>query len=486
MTDSVIVIEDLTYTYPNSDQPTLKDVNLEIERGEFVLVVGKSGCGKSTLVRCINGLIPHLFGGEINGRVLVHGKEVGKHPIWKLARHVGMVFQNPTSQLFTLTVENEVAFGPENFGVPREDLERRVDWALECVGMKESRSKSVFELSDGQKQRVAIAANLSMFPNILILDEPTSNLDARGTQELFEVLEDLKRSGKTIVLIEHRIDHAIKCADKVIIMDSGEIKLIDSPSILLKDQVRKFGIRSPKAGFSLANLSERSDSADPLVKVLNLHYSYGEEFAIENVSTEIYDGEAIGIMGSNGSGKTTLVKCFVGLLKPTRGKVIVDGTDTHKVDVSTLARKVGLVLQNPDHQLFMDTVYNEVSFGLKYQNLPERGIKERVKDALEMMGLWELRDRHPHSLSEGQKQRVTIASTLVRKPEVLILDEPTSGMDGYHMRMLVDKLNELKKDLTIVLVSHDAEMISKVCDRVMVLDEGRIVSVATILPSPRV
>jgi len=464
MVDPVIVTENLTYTYPNSNEATLKDIDLEVKKGEFVLITGKSGCGKSTLARCMNGLIPHLFGGNMDGKVLIHGKNTKKHPTWELARHIGLVFQNPESQLFTLAVEDEVAFGPENFGVPREDIEKRVDWTLTSVGMNEFRFKPVFNLSDGQKQRVAIAANLSILPDILVLDEPTSNLDAKGAREVFGVLKYLKEEHKkTIILIEHRTNYAVEYVDRVIIMDSGEIALTGSPDILFKVQLlKKFGVRSPEIMFSEPKrFGLDRNPTGPIIKVENLHYSYdGDGFSIQGADIEIQKGETVGIMGPNGSGKTTLVKHFVGLLKPNEGRVLVDGIDTQKADVSMLAEKVGLVLQNSDHQLFMDSVYNEVSFGLKNMK-SEKEIEECVEDVLRTMDLWRLKDRHPHSLSDGEKQRVTIAAVLTRMPDVLILDEPTSGMDGYHMDLLVDKLSELKKSgLTMILVSHDIEMIS--------------------------
>ncbi|UZE92034.1 MAG: energy-coupling factor ABC transporter ATP-binding protein [Methanosarcinales archaeon] len=480
MVDPVIVTENLTYTYPNSNEATLKDVDLEVKKGEFVLITGKSGCGKSTLARCMNGLIPHLFGGKMDGRVLIHGKDTKKHPTWELARHIGLVFQNPESQLFTLAVEDEVAFGPENFGVPREDIEKRVDWTLTSVGMNEFRFKPVFNLSDGQKQRVAIAANLSMLPDILVLDEPTSNLDPKGAREVFGVLKYLKEEHKkTIILIEHRTNYAVGYVDKVIIMDSGEIALTDSPGVLFKAQLlKKFGVRAPEPIFLFgdANQHVASENHD-MLKTENLSYAYdGNGLAIQRVDMTIQKGETVGIMGPNGSGKTTLVKHFVGLLKPNEGRVLVDGIDTQKADVSMLAEKVGLVLQNSDHQLFMDSVYNEVSFGVKNMK-SEKEIEERVEDVLRTMDLWRLKDRHPHSLSDGEKQRVTIAAVLTRRSDVLILDEPTSGMDGYHMDLLVDKLSELKKSgLTMILVSHDIEMISKLAPRTVVMSEGKIVN----------
>lgn len=476
MTEPAIVMEDLMYTYPDYNEPVLKNVDLEVNKGSFILIVGKSGSGKSTLARCMNGLIPHLFGGKMEGKVVVNGKDVSRNEVWELAEHVSLIFQNPDSQLFTLTVEDEVAFGPENLGVPRKELEKRVNWALTCIDSRNLRLKPVFNLSDGQKQRVTIAANLSMLSDILVLDEPTSNLDPRCARKLFEILEYLREEkDKTIVLIEHRTNYAAKYVDKVLIMDNGEIKISSSPEILFEEQtLKKFGIRTPNIRVSPVNRSElkKPPIDDPIIEARDLSYSYDGRSALKGIDMKIYKGESVGIIGPNGSGKTTLIKCFIGLLKPTRGKVFVDGIGTKKTTTQKLAEKVGVVLQNPAYQLFMKSVYDEVAFATQNEELS----KKRVKNALKVMDLWELKDRHPQSLSEGQKQRLVIAAILARDPKVLILDEPTMGMDGYHMELLVDKLNKLKKNnLTTILVSHDVELISKVANRVVVISDGRVV-----------
>jgi len=468
--EQVIQIKNLSYRYSNSEKPVLKNINLTVKKGEFILIVGKSGCGKSTLARCLNGLIPHMFDGELEGDVIVFDKNTKEHQIWELARHVSIVFQNPESQFFNLTVEDEVAFGPENFGVPGASIREKVEKSLNQAGISKLRSKYVYKLSDGQKQRVAIAAILSMSPEILVLDEPTSNLDSKGTEEFFKVLEKLKAEGKTIILIEHRTKYAVKHATRVIIMDEGSIVHDGPPQILFETQIReRFGIRNPNWQKESVNSSTLKLYGKPVIKIQNLLYSYGDEFQLKVDNLIFNKGEFVGIMGENGAGKTTLIKLIIGLLRPKRGKIIVNGMDTKSV--SKRVKQIGLVLQNPEHQLFMDSVYNEVSFGLVSNN-------EILKDILRTMDLWELKDNHPHSLSEGQKQRTVIASVLVRMPEVLILDEPTTGMDGYHWKLFINKLIEIRRkynNLTLILASHDEEMVSQIADRIIIMSRGNII-----------
>lgn len=471
--DSLIRMDNLSFRYANSRELALRNISLEIKRGEFILVLGKSGCGKSTLGRCLNGLIPHLFGGELEGEVVVCEKNTRECSIAELSRYIGLVFQNPDSQLLALDIENEVAFAPENFCLPKEVIKKRVDWSLERVGMHNLRTKSVYGLSDGQKQRVAIAASLSLLPEILVLDEPTSNLDEEAAEEFFKLLQSLKREGKTIVLIEHRTKYAAKYATRAVIMEEGKIEYDGKPEPVFEEQIqRRFGIRKPDWQKPPQNYVIPRKASQPLIKISDFRYSYGDGFKLEIGSLTFYKSESIGIMGPNGCGKSTLIKNIVGLLRPLEGKIFLAGVDSQKLKVSEIAGRIGLILQNSDHQLFMSSVYDEVAFGLEL-NGNHNDNREKVKEILKMMGLWEVRNRHPHSLSEGQKQRTALAAVLAREPDVLILDEPTTGMDGHHMDLLIGKLNELKgKGLTLIIVSHDEEMISKISDRIVVLSDA--------------
>jgi len=487
MTDVILSIKALSYTYPNSGRPALNAISLDIKEGSSTLIVGKSGCGKSTLARCLNGLIPHFFKGKLEGQVTVAGKNTAVTPVWQLAKHVGLVFQNTESQLFTLTVEDEVAFGPENFGLPRKEIRERLGWALNMVDISNLSSKSVLELSDGQKQRVVVASNISCLPEILVFDEPTSNLDPQGRQKFLQLLKELKnRWKKTLIIIDHRLQGLKDCVDEVVVMQQSEIKMIAAPAILTDNTgLQEFGLRlshgtSFRSVPSLFDYASKQDVRDepspPLIAVDEIGFAYDENFALRKVSFEVRVGEIVGLVGRNGSGKTTLLKMLVGLLKPDSGKITMAGLDTRQVSVPQLARKAALVLQNPDHQLFMSTVYEEVSLS---PTAGKESSSDKVlitEEILRKMNLWDLRHRHPHSLSEGQKQRTTIATALARQPTVLILDEPTTGMDGYHLALLKTKIRELNVcGLTVILASHDPELIFDLCHRVILLDGEKVV-----------
>jgi len=494
MTKPIIKIMKLSYTYSAAMEPVLKDITLEICEGETVLITGKSGCGKSTLARCLNGLIPHFYKGKLKGEVSVNGMNPVTVPVWQMATSVGMVFQNSESQLFTLSIEEEISFGPENFALPREDILNRVEWALDAVGLKELRASPVFGLSDGQKQRLCIAANLSCLPQILIFDEPTSNLDWEARKNFITTLNELKKQwSKTIIIIEHRVYGLENLVDKVVMMENGRITKVSRSSILLDyENIRKIGLRSFNLGnnqlddvgksiylrFDWHKGSSLQDSIEEkLIEFKDVDFHYERGFNLHNVNLAIYKGETVGIIGLNGAGKTTLLKLIAGLLKPYLGIVSVDGRGTRKASVRELAHSVALVLQNPDQQLFMSRVDKEISLSLRIMGFEgtDRDMEVMVEKVLCQMGILELKDRHPQTLSQGEKQRVTIASALIRQPKALLLDEPTSGMDGCHLDLLIEKLKELKnKSLSIVIASHDIELLLRLCDRILVLKSGRV------------
>lgn len=487
-----VKVVDLTYRYPHTSKPVLKDVNLQIRKGEFVFITGKSGCGKSTLARTLNGTIPHILEGEMKGNILVKGKSTMDYQVSEIAPYLGFIFQNPESQFFTLRVEDEVAFGPENLGLNKDEIHKRVSNALEYVNMSSFRKRNVFQLSEGQKQRVAIAANLALNPDVLVLDEPTSNLDPQGAAELFQVLSKLKNEGKTIILIDHRTHYARKLADRLVIIEDGRIvregglELLDNPSLR-----EKHGIRDPNPQSLLTNLSYKGLSSDnygvtsgygdeirspeegtKVLEVENLSFHYGNGFSIHDMSFSVFKNEVVGIMGGNGSGKTTLANLITGLLKPSQGKINLcrdnNGMPT--------ARKVGMVLQNPDHQLFMDSVYTELSFGLVELGFTSLQISARVDNIIDSMNLRKLKERHPHSLSGGEKQRTLISALVTRKPQILILDEPTTGMDDYHMNQLVKEVKNLQKiGIAVILISHDMEFIQKSANRIISISNGQII-----------
>ncbi|MEM3586775.1 MAG: energy-coupling factor transporter ATPase [Candidatus Jordarchaeaceae archaeon] len=490
------MVKNLSYRYPNSEEEAIHNIDLKVERGEFVLLVGRSGCGKTTLARCLNGLIPHIYEGELKGQVIVDGVSVVDNPVYELAKHVGMVFQNPDTQLCTLTVEEEVAFGPENLGVEREEIMRRVNWILSSLGMENIRHRATFSLSEGEKQKVAIASVLSMLPSILVLDEPTANLDPVAAKMLVSILDKIRDEyNVTIVLIEHRVDKFSETANRIVVMDSGKI-VENGPREIITEKsevLREIGVQLPeiveickalkispmkgslnelrsqaleklaelKGNCSLPRMERKEGN---LIKFENVSYRYSRGFTLKVDDLKLQRGEIVAVIGNNGSGKTTLAKLIVGLIKPKKGRIVKSG----KISC-------GMVFQNFEVQLFNNSVFNEVAFQVrigKGRKSPEE-INREVNEVLELMNLKHLASRHPHSLSQGEKQRVAIAALIAKKPDILILDEPTAGQDGYHLNILAETFRKLKeRGITILLITHDLGFAAKTAERVIIMNNG--------------
>lgn len=509
----MIRIKGLTFNYSDASKPALRDVNLAIDGGEFVLITGPSGSGKSSLCRCLNGLIPHFYGGTVSGKVEVDGLEVPKHPTKKLATKVGMVFQDPENQLVSMDVEREIAFGLENLGYSREILAKRVEESLDTLGISDLRYRQIHELSGGEKQKVAIASVLALHPDILVLDEPTSELDPQSAEEVLSTVQRLNDElGLTVVLIEHRLDRVIHLVDRMIVLNDGSIVADGNPRQVLADEdIERIGIGPPpivrlmhrlKAGgaepgavpltvkegrsmlrdvFKKASKSKDISSevaaAETVIEIKDLWHIYPQGItSLKGVTLNVHKGELLAIMGRNASGKTTLIKHVNGLLKPTKGRVSVGGIDTKEETTAELARRVGMVFQNPNDHIFADTVEEEIAFILKNLGLKGREIKPKIDDMLETFNIAEYRKQYPRSLSGGQKQRVALASVLVAQPEILILDEPTRGLE---YKLKVDLMRFIKRyreqGKTVILVTHDVEIVAEHADRVALLSEGRVV-----------
>jgi energy-coupling factor transporter ATP-binding protein EcfA2 len=513
----LIKIEDLTFYYSDTTRPALKDVSLRVRDGEFVLLTGPSAGGKSSLCRCLNGLIPHFYGGTISGRVTVAGLDTLESSTRELAGRVGFVFQDPENQLVSMDVEREVAFGLENLGFPRDLIAKRLEESLDTLGIASLRRRALSELSGGEKQKVAIASVLALHPSVLILDEPTSELDPKGAEEVLSVVTRLNHElGLTVILVEHRLDRVLQYADRLIVIDGGEITLDGRVSDVLTDRYQELdslGVGIPplirlfqelrkrdaaidrvpltvKEGRAMlekllekhAPLTDsggepRGAGGENLIEARNLWYAYPNGLtALKDVRLEIRGGEFVAIMGRNASGKTTLAKHFNRLLVPTKGRIRVAGTDTREATIAELARKVGFVFQNPNDHLFADTVYDEITFTLKVLGFASQEIARRTAKALEMFHLGELKGCYPRSLSGGEKQRVALASVLAAGPRILILDEPTRGLE---YRLKVELMRFLKdycsRGNAVVLVSHDVEIVAEYAQRVILLSEGRVV-----------
>lgn len=447
-----ILLDGVSYRYPNQERLALRDVSLRVKRGESVFITGRSGSGKSTLARAVTAVIPSMMGGEMDGTVRVMGRDTDSLTPGDLAADVGYVFQNPESQFFTLNVNSEVSLGPDTLQLDKR--EERVEDALRRVGMEHKRHESVFNLSEGEKQRVAIASQLSMSPEVIVMDEPTANLDPQATEDFFRVLENL--TGRTLILIDHRTFRVPEVFDMVAVMEEGRIiHEGDSDELMDRDFRERYGLRSPERKFSL---NKRNRKGRTLLRTSGLSRSYGDGFRLEDINLELDGGTVLGVTGPNGSGKTTLARLIAGLLKPHRGRVEVRGS-------------VGLVMQDPDHQLFMDTVEREITFGVEDYNPGD------VEDVLRTMNLHRHIHRHPHSLSGGEKQRTLISVFLYRKPDVIIMDEPTTGMDLDNMKRLASWIERLREmGVAVMIITHDHEFLSMVADDIMVLRNGRQVN----------
>lgn len=515
----IIEVRDLHYSYPNATSLALKGIDLTIDKGEFILLTGPSGCGKTTFCRTLNGLIPHFYNGEMEGEVKVSGLDIREYPTYKLAQHVGLIFQNPDNQIFALTVEKDVAFGLENQGVPKDKMREEISWALKTAGIDQLKDRATHEMSGGQKQRLAIASILAMKPKILVLDEPTSFLDPLGAERIFKVLDTLNKEYEmTILLIEHRVDLATQYADRVIIFSDGRISQQGSPAeIFTNEATRLAGVGIPRVielnewlkrrGIVLGetpltptmlveqlkprmkgvNPYRRTFDPDldmytgeqwnsPLVEVEGVSFSYpGVDKVLDDVSLTIHRGEFVAIMGENGAGKTTLVKHLNGLLRPKKGHIKIDGTDISGLSVANLARRVGLVFQNPDDQLFSENVVEEISFALRNFGFEREVIEKRVDWALNLLDLERYRNSSPFILSGGERKRVALSSVLAWDPEIVVLDEPTIGQDYAQKERLRHFLLQLRtQGKTTIIVTHDVEFVAECKPRIVLMADGKI------------
>jgi len=483
---SLISVKNLSLFYPSSSREILKGCNLEIKSGEIVLIAGSSGSGKSSLIHALSGLIPRHIQGRIEGSVSLLGRNIQEIPFWEISRFLGLVFQEPEDQFFTLKVEDEIAFGLENHGLSPEEIKYCLHQAALDTNTESLLPRSIHTLSEGEKQRVAIAANLAMDPRILLFDEPTSNLDEQSSSQFYTILEKLHhQADRAIIMTEHRLHRAAQIASRLIILRDGEIVYDGHPHILQNHQWPKtWGLRPEPDQLSALTTKEKKSTAinfQPILSVADLYFRFrpNGQFVVQVPRFSVNAGEAVALWGDNGSGKSTLLRLLAGSLIPDRGDILLKGQEINSIPLRQRSRMIRLVLQNTDHQLLGRSVFSELvnwSSTPKICDLKEKKVwEEKASLLLDRFNLTHLRDRHPHSLSVGEKQRLAIASGLINNPSLLLLDEPTSGMDGASIDQLIHILREYKEQgMALVIASHDADLIKAICDRRITLRFGRM------------
>jgi len=516
-----IEINNFSWKYLGSENWALKDVNLQIKKGEYIGVIGPSGAGKTTLALCMNGLIPQRIAGVLKGEVKVLGKSVTKTDIYELSKHVGLVFQDPETQFVSMRVRNEIAFGMENHGLPRAVMEERLQQVAEKLKISNILDKNPTELSGGQKQRVAIASILVMNPDIFIFDEPVSDLDPLGKEEVYQAIAKVREeSDATMVVIDHEIEELLKSADRIILMNEGRILLDLPPNEFVEyaDTIEAVGETIPAISklFYQMKKSGRWHSKIPitveeaitlinddlkkefaaLIRRNEKIYGYGEKLgeeiisvknlthvypdgtvAISDVNLSVRRGEFLAIIGSNGSGKTTLAKHLNGLLKPTKGTLKVCGIDIPGPRVGELSKHVGYVFQNPDHQLFCNTVMDELMFSPLKMGIPREAAEKEAAKVMNWLGLTPWRDEQPFFLGKGQRRCLAVGAVLTVKPEVLVVDEPTTGQDWRGSVEMMNLLTQLNKELgiTVLIITHNMRLVAEYCERVIAMSAGKII-----------
>ncbi|MCR4638069.1 ABC transporter ATP-binding protein [Ruminococcus sp.] len=475
MSENAAVLRGVTFRYANGGQGALNALDLEIRHGECVLLCGSSGCGKTTVTRLLNGLIPHYYEGMLDGYVSVMGKNICDTPIEDLAGIVGSVFQNPRSQFFCVDTTAELAFGCENMGLPESVIQQRIDSTAADMHIQKLLGRSIFNLSGGEKQKIACAGVAAMLPELIVLDEPTSNLDLDAIDELREIIRKWKSQGKTIVIAEHRLGWLSGSCDRVLFMENGGISAEFTGEAFFSLPAEKFSSMGLRAVLTANNHLESKTGLTQIkpfedIDMITLNgfiYGYGKQEVLNIPELAIPIGAVIAVVGHNGAGKSTFTKCLCGLQKRFKGTVNINGKAYRSKDMLRLSY---MVMQDVNHQLFAETVLEEVMLGT------EDSGEQTALDILQKLNISEYKDRHPMSLSGGQKQRAAIASALLAGKKLLVFDEPTSGLDFRSMECTAELLRSLDKEITVLIVTHDMELIDRCCTHILHIENGGIES----------
>lgn len=510
----MISFKNFSFKYNNVVDKTLKNIDITINKGEKVLIVGPSGSGKSTLSHCINGLIPFSYSGEIEGELIIDTIKPYEESLSDVSKKVGTIMQDQDSQFIGLSVGEDVAFNFENDAMPVQEMKVKVVNALELVNMVDFINHSPYELSGGQKQRVSLAGVLGNDAEILLFDEPLANLDPASGKEVMELINNIhEKTNKTIIIVEHRIEDVLEQAfDKVIVIDRGEVKAIATPDEILKsDILSKSGLREPLYVSAMKyancnldkinnlrdfnNLDEDSkekiknwfnnesknistknnNKEEKILEVKNLTFSHNKnKNTLENVSFHLNKGEILAVLGNNGAGKSTLCRVITGILKSKEGNIFLKDECIDSWSISKRCSSIGYVMQNPNQMISQHMIKDEIALGLKCRGYSKEEIDTKVEEVLKICGLYPYRNWPVAALSYGQKKRVTIASILAINPDVIILDEPTAGQDHKHYTEFMEFIKTLaNKGISIILITHDMQLTLEYCDRAMVLSGGK-------------
>lgn len=520
---------DLTVRYPFQNKDVLKGVNLHIQKGEKVLILGPSGGGKSTLALALNGIIPKSIEVEMSGTVAIDSKNPVSVSFGEICKHIGILFQDPDAQFCMLTVEDEIIFGLENLRLSKEEMDERVTRSLQLVGLTDQKKAQIKELSGGMKQKLGIACLIAMDPEVFILDEPTANLDPASTKEIFDLMIRLSSElNKTLIFIEHKLDQLLPYLERVIVLGkTGEIIADDTPRYIfnhcfneLTDQgiwvpkicayakyLEKKGIEwsefplskeewqseYKKRGLILSDsiikareespVSHTANPRTPILQVEHVSFSYKDHHVLKDIDFLIQSGDFVAVLGPNGTGKSTLAQILIGLLKPGKGNIYFNNVPLHELKVQELMQKVGFVFQNPEHQFVCDTVEEELAYGLKILGWAKKEWQPRVNELLEQFHLAEQRASNPFSLSQGQKRRLSVATMLTNDQQLVILDEPTFGQDQVNTEALMGLLTQLNQNgKTIMMITHDMELVAKYANKVLLLHDGKVAYEGDVLP----
>jgi len=480
-------IHNLSFTYRIRDTYALKDVSFDLRAGELMLLAGASGSGKTTLMRCVNGLIPRTYGGTMEGDVTIFGQPANDLGMAELSQIVGTLLQDPERQIVGSYVVNDVAFGLENLALPREEMNARIDETLKFLGIYHLKERETFGVSGGEKQKVALAGVLAMRPKILLLDEPLASLDPASAYEALQLFRKLADSGMAILLVEHRVEDVLAInPDSYLLLEEGEMEYYGDRAGLMKIvDYKRFKLPAPviierakdDPQVELQPDIEKKEKK-PLVVLEDVNFRYSEDLpeVLRDVNLTINRGEIIAILGHNGAGKSTLVKHILGLVKPTSGKVIINGKKSTDISVAKVAKTVGYVFQSPTQMLFAPTVYDELKFGPKNIGLPPDVIEKYIHHALATVHLESEVESPPLALSFGQQKRVSIAAVLAMHSQILMMDEPTAGQDYWNYMSFMDAIVQMPDFDAILFITHDLDLAVIYANRVIVLYDGHVIA----------